>query len=259
MSSHLPRLTCVSAATISFLATTTSAGISVHFWGGENQWHATCPTPEITEGGTDAIPPSVTWSLSPDAGMISALRTNYASWGGTAATYTWSNNLDALNGDLYFDWYKAFDVHSGATCLHGAQLTLHYVRAANDPVNVDFIQFFTETGNSGSRTNTVDPDPRDDNKPFYFTDTDVRSNFTHVPNLPGVVFGDTPYDSHPEVSPAAGSVTFKLQLASWGSNDHSITLHNYITWGYTWQCVPSPGSITMAVLGLLLVVPHRRR
>lgn len=259
MNKHHARLTTVTAATISFLALSAQAGLNVHFFGGASNPHADCPTPLITEGGTDVINPSVTWTLAPDEGMIGSLRTHYSAWAGSPATYTWSNNLDALNGDLYFDWYKAFDEHSGATCLHGAELTLHYVRAETDPANIDFIQFFTETGNSGSRINTVDPDPRDDDKPFYFTDTDVRTNYTHVSGLSGVLFGDSPYDSHEEVAPANGSVTFQLQLASWGSNDHSITLHNYITWGYTWYCIPSPGAITMAVLGVLLIAPRRRR
>ncbi len=261
MSTHRARLTTFTAASIAFLALHAQAGINVHFSGGVSNPHATCPTPDITPGGTDLINAGITWTLNPNPDMLSALRTNYSAWAGTPATYTWSDNLNALNGDLYFDWYKAIDTHAGAYCYHGAQITLHYVPAVTDPAHVDFIQFFSETGNSGSRTNTVDPEPRDDNKPFYFTDTDVRTNYTHVSGLSGVIFGDSPYDRHLEVNPASGSVTFQLQFASWGTNDHSITLHDYVTWGYTWECVsvPSPGSITMAILGLLLVVPHRRR
>lgn len=277
MTTHMARLILVAAASVSLLTLSAQANINFHWFGGSESLHADCPTPNITRGGTDLINLSETWSRAAVPEMINSLRNSYPSWANTPATYTWSDNMDGLNGDLYFDWYKATDVHqsfdpdandgdgawyndpNGPGCRHGAQLTLHYVRAATDPANVDFIQFFSETGNSGSRSYVVDPDPRDDALPFYFTATDVRSTFTHVPDLPGVIFGDSPGDRHPEVNPASGGVTFQLQLASWGSNDHAITLHNYITWGYTWQCIPGPGTISVTILGLLCLTPRRRR
>lgn len=236
-----------------------SAAWTVHITTDNRVNHADC-NGGLTPGGTDLLP-LVWWLPSKeefDEGIAKALRDQYPSWDGTNATYTWGANL---KGDLYVDWYKATDTEIGDKCRHGAELTMHYVRHADDPANLDWIQLFRESGDSGNRHNQVDPSPRDDNKPFYFTDADVRNKYTHIDNLPGVVFGDSPGDRHPEASTFNGTVKFLALLASWSTDQHILTLHNVIEWGYHGYCVPLPLAWQggMAVILILVLSRARRR
>lgn len=160
-----------------------------------------------------------------------------------------------LQGDMTVDWYKAFDREYGAVCRHGAEITAHYDQDDDDPpVSLDWIQLYTEHGGSGN--DWFEVDGTEDGKPFYFTDYDDPNDYIHVPNPGGLVFGDTPYDSHDEAQQWSGGVEFYLLLASMEGS--SITIYDGIIWGYDGECVPEPSSLMLLALGGLVALRRRR-
>jgi hypothetical protein len=226
--------------------------------------HDNCGPVTLTPGGTDLLGFGVGWPQQPDPAITSALSSQYGTWSNAPATYTWAPNQNALNGTFKLDKYVAVDIHAnwnaattnwdatpdGESCLHGADTLFHYERAPTDTVNLDWIQLFTEwgdrgIGHGGNQTNRVDPLKEDDGMPFYWT----LKEWGEHSSAAGVSFEDHPYNPHPEASPASGGISFIALLVTWeGDNRHDLTLQEYVTWGYTYVCVPEPTTLTLALV-----------
>ncbi|RJP57163.1 MAG: hypothetical protein C4541_10735 [Candidatus Auribacter fodinae] len=227
--------------------------------------HADCHG--VTPGYTDLIP-AVTMGLPDPTSLYGSQLLHYLQLhypdnepdmpGG--ATFIYTISATSLTGTLHVDWYKARDWENGNICHHGADISLHYEHGPGDPDELDWIQFVTESGDSGNRYMHVDgrQQDTDDGWPYYFHMYDNPADF-YVKDLElpeGDIFGDYPYDGHDERFPAQGITSFELFLATnteydIDTNSYTITLYNGMTWGYKWGCAPEPATVILFVMSVL--------
>jgi hypothetical protein len=183
----------------------------------------------------------------------------------------WSFQLNAgLSGTLQVSTYKAHD--DPGACDHGAQLVMDLVNPSGMASGQVFqwLQVFSETGDSGSRSGVVDPpsgqqipilDPAGnivgyrsaDDLPFYGNATSASS----------LHFFDWPSDPLPDTSSHGGGVSFITYLTSWDgaldSPTEIVNVYGALEWGYTYQC-PEPSTLSLAaVAGLALAGYLKRR
>ena len=191
---------------------------------------------------------TVNWGPNVTSYIQDSLESTYSGW-----DYVYAD--ETLQGTLWIDWYKAVDMENAARCRHGAQISTHYIAASGEAgLNLDWIQLYTESGGSGTDRYKVDGNEAGDTSPAYFTATDVRSDYIYVPNPGGLIFGDSPYDSHLESLAWSGGVEFTLLLASFDTDNSRITIYDGINWGYQGECVvPEPLSVSMMGIGLFML------
>lgn len=164
----------------------------------------------------------------------------------------------AVNGNLVVNTYFPFDGPAG--CQHGAELNMQVNGLAGlaNGQQFNWLQYFSETGNSGNRQNTIDP-PKGtvfnggligDDLPFY-------SQPMFNGGLGSTKFGDVPFDGLPDTKPHWGSVSFVTFLTSWDGTPppnanakETVYVYGAVRWGYRYAC-PEPPS---AVLSLIAIV-----
>jgi hypothetical protein len=186
-----------------------------------------------------------------------------------AGQWAFQMNL-GLTGTLNVSTYKAHD--DPGACQHGAEIRMSLDDVSGLPANQVFqwIQVYTETGNSGNGANIVDPPSGQvipildgngnqtgtlvsDTLPFY-SDSTANSTFS---------FFDRPSDLLPDTSPHNGGVSFMTYLTSWdgafsAGQTETVNIYGALEWGYTYQClVPEPSAASLAALALLVLCTER--
>lgn len=174
----------------------------------------------------------------------------------------------SLSGMLWVDLYRAMDWHSGSKCYHEADIAMYYERDVSDPVDLHWIQLYSETGDCGNDVLRVDS--KSSSNPNYYQPGYgpwTPTNYTLLTDW-DMTFTDGPYDRHTEIWGFSGTVEFYTLLASysdiyWVDNTRyqDVTIYDMVYWGYSGYCVPAPGALILACLGLPLVhwIQRRRR
>ncbi|MFZ4083557.1 MAG: hypothetical protein ACOYKN_20180 [Pirellula sp.] len=164
---------------------------------------------------------------------------------------------NVVTGTLAINKYVPYDddLKWEPFCHHGAEIDMSLSGLSGLPNGQQFqwMQYFSEFGDSGSRQNTIDPPstatapdhmPEDD-LPFYYNNRESGWG--------GTTFYDRPGDCLNDYIPHFGSVSFVTFLSSWdgsdpiGNDPETVSIYGAVTWKYEYQCtVPEP---SMMVIG----------
>lgn len=179
--------------------------------------------------------------------------------------WVYSAGSSSVAGSLAIPTYYPFDddEHWPPNCTHGAQIAMSLSGLSGLAPGQQFqwLQYFTEEGDSGNRENTIDP-PRtevdEDDLPFYYNRNESQWG--------GMTFRDRPRDWMNEASEHSGGVSLVTFLCSWddtdpvGEDPETVSIYGAVTWGYTFICVPEPSTLVFFGLGgVALMMGLRRR
>lgn len=223
------------------------------------------PCPHPTPGYTRSL--DTTWvglsGLQPYLDVLNSAPVE----GQFTGNWNYVAGADAVTGTLTISPYTPFDddEHWPPMCTHGVEVGMSVSGLSGLATGQQFqwTQYFTETGTSGNRQNTIDPPKTasgEDDLPFYYNRNESQWG--------GTTFWDRPRDWMDDATAHAGGVSFVTFLSSWdgtnptGDDPETVTIYGAVTWGYTYACVPEPSSFVIffglgGVVGL--VVAWRRR
>jgi hypothetical protein len=140
----------------------------------------------------------------------------------------------------------------------GAVFQLKYTPHGTDPVNIHFIQAYSESLNGGAFSSHLDNGGS--TSPFYDA-LGVSGLHTLAGNASW--FQDTPYDSEMEIEDYHTDVQFQVFICTdaVAAGVHTVTLYGGDWWGYQYSTtdVPAPASLALLSAGGLLASRRRRR
>ena len=219
----------------------------------------------LTPGGTQLEPLGYLGLQSETGDTLSALRWHRSDNGedpAAALLYSYSVAEANLTGNLYIDWYKAFDREVGAQCLHGADIVAYYDygSAEERALGLTWIQLYEEAGDTATASGLV-VDGVSDKTPAYYPPGYVPWKPPDYTFQAGhdLTWTDGPQDPHWERSSWQGSADFSVYLASFATPSYDaeamvwvqqITLYDGVAWGYDGVCTPEPSTACLFALGL---------
>lgn len=226
-----------------------------------------------TAGGTHLNPLGYLDLVGEDSDTLSALgaqRPDNAEDPAAAMLYHYSSAEQNLTGNMYVDWYKAFDRESGPECQHGADIVAYYDYGASteSALGLTWIQLYYEEGGSVHRPGLTVDAPYSRHTPAYYppgTGPWTPPNYTLKPGH-NLTWSDGPEDPHPERENWAGGIDFYVYLAGFGTPTYDyeamvwvreITLYDGFTWGYDGICAPEPSTFWMLALGITFIITRR--
>jgi len=240
-----------------------------------------------TRGWSEIIPPqnmpqgSQVSCSQPTRGYTRTVNTTWVGLGGLQAylnvlnsapvkgqfTGNWNYvaGIGGVTGTLAISPYVPFDddEHWRPDCSHGAQIrmSLSGLSGLAEGQEFQWMQYFTASGNSGSRQNTIDPprtEAREDGLPFYYN--------RNEPQWRGTTFSDGPCTWMNDATAHGGGVSFVTFLSSWdgtdptGNDPETVSIYGAVTWGYNYACVPEPSTLVIfSGLGVVVLVMGWRR
>ncbi|CAG0976743.1 hypothetical protein PHYC_01543 [Phycisphaerales bacterium] len=184
-----------------------------------------------------------------------------------------------MNGQFNVDFYRAYnECGPGDRDFLGAEIKVNFVPDAGSLINdVMWVSGYRERW-PGTDRSRMDDNTRLANRagtvggPFYpYQDEDQDV----VPGRwqSGYQY-DYFYDKPGDPCPTPGTVTslyFETYATWWddyfnadgtitdvGNNGHHVWVHEGFRWGYELTCVPAPGSMALAGLGILAIARRRR-
>lgn len=182
----------------------------------------------------------------------------------------------AVSGNLVVTQYAPYD--NNPACRHGAGLSMQVNGLAGLAPGQQFnwLQYYTETGDSGNSVRTGDPPAgivfngganTADTLPFYSQSNGVAGGVGNFNGgLGSTTFGDFPFDGLPDNGTGhSGSVSFVTYLLSWdgtapAADDavETVFVYGSVEWGYSYVCTPEPSSVVLAAMGVVGLVCSRR-
>jgi len=186
---------------------------------------------------------------------------------------TWDFQIsDQATGTINVTTYTPFD--DPGACQHGADIKILPNLTLPDDQKLQWMQIYSYSdygpGYNNSASGIVDPPVnyqvnKADDLPFYY-DIPGRGGDDVNWGMPADRnFHDSPNTQIADsLVPHGGTWDFSTLVTSWdgtfhNTGDNVVTVYGRLDWGYSYQCVPDPASLTLAVLGLGTVgVLHRR-
>ncbi|MGD1043108.1 MAG: PEP-CTERM sorting domain-containing protein [Sedimentisphaerales bacterium] len=186
---------------------------------------------------------------------------------------TWDFQIsDQATGTINVTTYTPFD--GPGACQHGANIKILPNLILPDDQKLQWMQTYSYSayapGYNNSASGIVDPPVnyqvnKADDLPFYY-DIPGRGGDDVNWGMPADRnFHDSPNTQIADsLVPHGGTWNFSTLITSWDgtfhdTGDNVVTVYGRLDWGYSYQCVPDPASLTLALLGLGTVGVLRRR